>query len=248
MRLERMRPLEVQQYFEQNTAVVIPVGSIECHGTHNALGVDTLAVNKLADMIDEKSKVLIATPIPYGACDTLSDYPGTISIGHELLYKLVSRITQELAKHGARRFIFLNGHGGNTAALSQVCFDLHSEGRLGALINWWTMAWELNADWKGGHGGAQETSAMLAIDPTLVRMDLIEDEHLVNDIKGFETTGFSTIAHKGINIYAPRSVAAFTHNGWIGTDHPKNATEKWGKEMLAACADYICDFIETFDK
>ena len=37
-----------------------------------------------------------------------------------------------------------------------------------------------------------------------------------------------------------------TDNGWIGPDHPKNATEAWGKEMLSACADYIVDFLRAF--
>jgi len=246
MRLEKLRPLQVQEYFEHNDTVIIPTGSIECHGTHNVLGVDTLAVEKLAELIDQKSDTLIATVIPYGICDSLSGYPGTISIGYEIFYKLVQRVSNELYKLGARRFVFLNGHGGNIAALSQVSYELSQKGALGAILNWWIMSGELNPDWKGGHGGAQETSAMLAIDPALVRMDLIEDMGLANDIEGFETKGFYNILHENVNIHIPRDVASYTKNGWIGPDHPKHSTQEWGQKMLQSNANYICGFIKKF--
>jgi len=44
MRLEKLRPQEVQDYFQKNKTVIIPIGSIEGHGSHNVLGVDALAV------------------------------------------------------------------------------------------------------------------------------------------------------------------------------------------------------------
>ena len=248
MRLEKLRPQEVKDYFDKNTVVIIPTGSIECHGTHNVLGVDTLAVEKLAELIDQKMKddVLIATVIPYGACDNLSDYSGTISIGHDLFYRLVKRVADELFRHGARRFAFLNGHGGNIGALNGICLELDKKGGLGAILNWWLMSWELNPNWKGGHGGAVETSAMLAIDPALVRMDLIEEVGLINDIKGLKTSFGSNVAFKSINIPIPRSSASYAKNGWFGPDHPQSATVRWGKEMLQANADYICEFVKVF--
>ncbi|MCL2593018.1 MAG: creatininase family protein [Defluviitaleaceae bacterium] len=246
MRLEKLTPQEVNTYFKSKNTVIIPTGSIECHGTHNVLGVDTLAVEKLADMISKKSHTLIATTIPYGACDNLSEYPGTISIGHDLFCQIVERVVNEFIKHGAERFVFLNGHGGNIPALNQVCLNLYNKGKLGAIMNWWLMSWELNPEWKGGHGGAQETSAMLAIDPSLVKMDLIEEMGLINDIKSFETVGFTNVSFKGVTIPVPRPTSAYAKNGWIGPDHPKNANIKWGTEMLEACANYICEFIEQF--
>ena len=246
MRLEKMTSQEVENYFKTNKIVIIPTGSIECHGTHNVLGVDTLLAEKLADMISQKSDVLIATTLPYGACDNLSGYPGTISIGHDLFCRLVQRVTDELTRHGARRFIFLNGHGGNIAALNQVCINLHTNGMLGAIMNWWMMAWELNPAWKGGHGGAQETSAMLALNPALVKMDLINEMGLENDIEGFETVGFSNINFRGVSVPVPRIASSYAKNGWVGSDHPKNSTAEWGNEMLAACTEYICAFVERF--
>jgi len=248
MRLEKLKPKEVKAYFEKNNTVIIPTGSIECHGSHNALGVDFLVVEELVRIIDQKSDILIATPIPYGATDGLAGYPGTISLGNALFEQLVMKVTDELYRHGARKFVFLNGHGGNTAPINSVCIQLHKKGGLGAVLNWWTMSWELNSEWKGGHGGAQETSAMLAIDPSLVNMDDIEDECFVNDIEGFETVGFSAVCFEGVNISMPRSIQALTHNGWVGNDHPKNATIQWGEEMLKANADYICRFLEAFRK
>ena len=41
-------------------------------------------------------------------------------------------------------------------------------------------------------------------------------------------------------------VTDISDNGWIGPDHPKNATVEWGTDMLDACAKYIADFMEAF--
>lgn len=44
----------------------------------------------------------------------------------------------------------------------------------------------------------------------------------------------------------PRDVHHYSHNGWIGPDHPRDATEEWGCQMLRATADYIVEFLEEF--
>ena len=57
---------------------------------------------------------------------------------------------------------------------------------------------------------------------------------------------FKTISYKGVSIPLVRPVTDITDNGWIGPDHPKFATEKWGNDMLDACARYIADFLGAF--
>jgi tRNA pseudouridine55 synthase len=39
------------------------------------------------------------------------------------------------------------------------------------ILNWWLMAWDMNPAWKGGHGGGEETAAIMGIDPSLVDCD-----------------------------------------------------------------------------
>ncbi len=69
MRLERMNSPEVEAYFKDHKIALLSVGSIECHGLHNALGTDTLIPMKLLELVEQKSDVLILPTLPYGDCD-----------------------------------------------------------------------------------------------------------------------------------------------------------------------------------
>ena len=249
MRLAKLSCKGVTEYFREKDTVILAIGSIENHGTHNVLGVDTIIPDYLLDMIEEKSNILIAPTVPYGACDSIADFPGTISLGYDVLYGVISKIVEGLCSHGAKKIIFLNGHGGNIPVLDRVSLECSKKGVLCAQLNWWLMVWDLNPAWKGGHGGGEETAAMLAIDPSLVDMGAIEEMNLINDLGDeLPTTGFKGVTFKGVEIPVVRSVMSFTKNGWIGPDHPKEATAQWGSEMLRAVADYIVDFIEVFGR
>ncbi|MFQ8840195.1 MAG: creatininase family protein [Clostridium fessum] len=74
-----------------------------------------------------------------------------------------------LYRHGARKFVFLNGHGGgNIKMIERLGMEFEDKGCLVAMLNWWLMAWDMNPAWKGGHGGGRRTAAILGIDPSLV--------------------------------------------------------------------------------
>ena len=246
MRLANLTWPKAQEYFEKNDMVLISIGSIECHGRHMPLGTDTLIPDFLLEKIEQKSDVLIAPTIPYGACQCLAPYPGTIDIDNEVLYQFCRQIFLSLYRHGARKFVFLNGHGGNMKMIERLGLEFEDKGCLVAMLNWWLMAWDLDPAWKGGHGGAEETAGVLAVDPKLVDWDAVEDMVLKPVSPEIESTGFKTVSYKGVSIPLVRPVVDITDNGWIGPDHPKNATEQWGKDMLDACAKYIADFLEAF--
>ena len=120
MRLERMNSPEVEAYFKDHKIALLSVGSIECHGLHNALGTDTLIPMKLLEWVEQKSDVLILPTLPYGDCDWHLDWPGAVSIGSDLLEAVMQRICDCLYRWGCRYFVILNGHGGNTHALEKV--------------------------------------------------------------------------------------------------------------------------------
>ncbi len=246
MQLAHMTWPQAGEYFKKNDILLLSVGSIECHGKHLPLGTDTLIPQKLLEMIEPKTDVAIAPIIPFGVCESLTDFPGTVSLGYETLYQIFTKITQGYRAHGVKRFVVLNGHGGNIPVLDQVALDLQRQGCMLAEMNWWLMAWDLNPAWKGGHGGAEETAGVLAIDPKLVDFSQIEDMDLKPVSDEMPATGFKTVKFKGVEIPLMRPTMDVTENGWIGPDHPKNATVEWGQEMLSACADYIVDFMEAF--
>lgn len=249
MRLARITWPQAQEYFERSDMVLLSTGSIECHGRHMPLGTDTLIPERLLELIEEKSGVLIAPTIPYGSCPELAPYPGTISIDMEVLYQFYKQVLENLYRHGARKFVFLNGHGGNIKTISRLGMEFEKRGCLVAMLNWWLMAWDMDPAWKGGHGGGEETAAILGIDPSLVDRSEVGGELKLFDLTDqLKATGFTSVQYKGVSVDILRSTPKVTDSGWIGPDHPNTATEDWGRAMLQTTADYIADFMEEFKK
>ena len=254
MYLAHMNYLEVKEYLQHHDSIVIPVGSLENHGLHMPLGTDFLIPDRIARLFDEKSPILIAPTVNYGATDDLVGFPGTVSIGTEGLICLLRSICDQLYSYGFRHFLILNGHGGNTAAIQAVGMHLYRKGAYLANLNWWLMAGQLNPQWAGGHGGGEETAGILAVDPKLIKteyLNLPEDIH--NDLSDALPYGaWTNINYKGVSVTVPRQIKDITSNGWLvhsfKGDVPTRATEEWGREMLASVADYIADFAEEFEK
>ena len=247
MRLLNMNWPKVDAYFEKNDMVIIAIGSIESHGRHMPVGTDTIIPDFLLDKIEKNTNVMICPTIPYGATQSLSKFPGTIDLGTDGLHLILSRVCDSLFKMGARKFVILNGHGGNIKTIDSVALDFQERGAIFAELNWWLMAWDLNPKWKGGHGGGEETSAILGIDPSLVDKSEIKGPLKLHDVSSsIKATGFSTFKYKGVTINIPRFTSSVTDSGWIGPDHPSTASEEWGTEMLQATSDYISDFLVEF--
>ncbi len=250
MRLERITGKKVEEYLTKSKSIMIPVGSIENHGKHMPLGTDTLIPNKIVELLEEKSDIMVAPTIPYGATNTIYGCTGTVTIGTDGLAMILTRVINSLYRYGFRRFLVLNGHGGNIKAIENVGIEVFKRGAMLADLNWWLMAGELNPDWKGGHGGAEETSGVMGVDPGLIDYDYInEPMNLIDDIApNMKTTGWGSVEYKGATVVIPREYKNFSANGWYGTDAPHLASKEWGDKMLKRMADYLADFIEDFEK
>lgn len=249
MRLERMNWKQAEEYFKNHDMVILSTGSIESHGRHNPLGTDTLIPMKLLELIGEKSDVMILPTLPYGDCDWHRDFPGAISIGSDLLQATVERICDCLYRWGVRRFIMLNGHGGNAHALDKAAAYMDEKGAVSVIINWWVTAGEINPAWKGGHGAGQETAGVLAVDPSLVDFSAISEDAEAHDpTENLHCCGLRKVKFHGVDVLLPRTNRQMVDNGWYGSDHPKDATVEWGKEMLQTTADFIVELMEEVQK
>jgi len=152
--------------------VIIPVGSIEEHGPHNPLGTDTILARELARRIGEKAGVPVAPVIPIGSTHNLAAFPGTIDVEAMLLRQVVLEVCESYIAHGAKRFLFVNGHGGNANSLKMVCSDLHArhENVIAVHSEWWKVLPEISPYPCDDHGGKHETSFVLDVDPSLCDM------------------------------------------------------------------------------
>ncbi|MCL2368844.1 MAG: creatininase family protein [Oscillospiraceae bacterium] len=255
MRLIHMSGPEIEAYFKENDTVLFAMGSIENHGVHNCLGVDTLIPNRILELVEAQCDILIAPTLPYGTSEPLVGYPGTISLGDDLFYGVVNRVVECLHLYGAKKVLFLNGHDMNIPVLERVGLEWYDRGVVVAHISWWTALPAINPNWSGGHGGAVETSAMLAIDPSLVDLSKAGPPGLINDLGDeLPSCGLKNVMFQGVEVPVCRPMRHFAPNGWCGPlgrpddDHPEKSNAAWGQEMLDATAKYIAEFLEVFKR
>ncbi|MBZ9676748.1 creatininase family protein [Mesorhizobium sp. ES1-1] len=100
MRYELMLPHQIRKAIAENWPVVLPLGVLEYHGEHMAVGMDTLVVVKTLDLLEKERDIVILPPFYYGAASYAVAPPeGTGSVqvdgkalapfGEELFYSLL---------------------------------------------------------------------------------------------------------------------------------------------------------------
>lgn len=183
-------------------AVIIPVGSTEQHGPHLPLDTDTRIATAVAGAIvarlgelpaSEDLRWSMAPAIGYGDSGEHQSFPGTISIGTDALATLIVEYGRS-ATCWAHRLLFVNGHGGNIAALQRAVGLLRSEGRDAA---WWPCAVS-GAD---AHAGHTETSVLLYISPTDVLTDRWcagNDAPLTDLLPSMRNGGVAAVSEVGV--------------------------------------------------
>lgn len=163
------------QLLDTAPSILIPLGSTEQHGPHLPLDTDTRIATAVAAgaRASLQARVeqdwLVAPAIAYGASGEHQSFAGTISIGIEALTMLLVEYGRSAASW-ARRLVFVNGHGGNVAALDSAVRQLRAEGRDAG----WCPCVAVGGD---AHAGHTETSVLLHISPT----DVLTDQWLAGN-------------------------------------------------------------------
>lgn len=144
--------------------VLVPVGSVEQHGPHLPLGTDTtiavaVAEGAAARLRSPGAAVLVAPPVVYAASGEHQSFPGTISIGGQVLRSVLIELARSLGTWCGRA-VFVNAHGGNVPSLSAAVRRLRRERH--------RLAWVACEAGGDAHAGFTETSLMLHLAPDLV--------------------------------------------------------------------------------
>ena len=157
-----------------------PLGAVEQHGPHLPFNTDLLIADRISELaverVGDELDVWLLPPLAYTKSNEHAWSAGTIWLSATTLLAVLDDIGRCVATTDARKLVFFNGHGGNSALVGVA----NREIRLAHGLMTFLAHPGVPPD-QGGvsapdelgmgiHGGTDETSMMLHLAPHLVDM------------------------------------------------------------------------------
>jgi creatinine amidohydrolase len=237
---------ELKEVIEkENPVVIVTVGATEQHGPHLPLNTDTDIGFNIAKRIAVASpvKTLVVPPVWAGFSPHHMDFTGTISLKQSTLFAVTYDIIECLIKHGIKRIILLNSHGGNMSLLKTVADEIGVVHKISPLyVTYWNLIsdviGEIRQSELGGmsHACELETSLKMIFSEDDVRLEKAKDVM----ITGNHFYGVDMFAGNKVGVYKP--FKSWTETGQIGA--PTLASVETGEKIIDAVIDRFVKLIE----
>lgn len=237
---------------DERSILVLPVGAIEQHGPHLPLSTDVLVPEAVgAAAVDraaaEGLDVWLLPTLSVSKSDEHAWSPGTLWLSADTLLAVLRDLGRSIAATGARKLVFLNGHGGNTALLQVANRELR---RLHDLQPFTMPAGVQRAGTGAGeepdergfgiHGGWAETSLVMHLAP-----DLVDAGAFARAIPD-ELSDFTHIGFNGRPVTFGWLSDDFDASGVIGD--PTGSTAAAGARLFGASIDFVVEALHEVDR
>ncbi len=113
MRYEMMLPHQIRTAIDNNWPVILPLGVLEYHGEHLAVGMDTFAVTRTAEQLEKEMDLVVLPPFYYGSGSSVVESPerrGTVQVDSENLVLFGKDLFRSLLRIGFRNIHFFIHH------------------------------------------------------------------------------------------------------------------------------------------
>jgi creatinine amidohydrolase len=257
--LYEMTWVEVESYLEENDMVIIPLGSIEQHGKHLPTGTDYFAALELSKRISAKTDVVVAPVLMAGYSEYHTGFPGTISISPETMEQVLFECIESLIKHGFKRFMLYNAHGGNNIVQENLIHRVNSNtGAYAISIGVGSPIWPTyGIDYFDWHAGRFETSLDLCLFPELVQLDKAEKPVIhfseeLNELKllSEEYPELDRIWDGSMFLPVESGKGTAVHevssNGVISFSDPKDAATEYGQPYVDSIVNNAASLIQAW--
>jgi creatinine amidohydrolase len=174
--------LQLSAELSKDSIVVLPLGAIEQHGPHLPLNTDFVVAEAVSRAAIEKfgaeTNAWLLPTLPFTKSNEHAWAAGTMWLSATTMMSVIDDIGRCVASTPAKKLMFINGHGGNSALMAMMNREL----RLKYGLQTFLAHPHIPADQGGSsaeselgmgvHGGVDETSVMLHLRPDLVDMSL----------------------------------------------------------------------------
>ena len=181
-RFADLRAPQLAEKITGRSIIVQPLGAIEQHGPHLPYNTDLLIAERVAaeavERVGAQLDVWLLPPLAYTKSNEHAWSAGTIWLSATTLLAVLDDIGRCLATTPARKLVFFNGHGGNSALLGVANREVRLAHGLQTFLAHPGVPPDqggVSAEGEHGmgiHGGTDETSLMLHLAPDLVDMSL----------------------------------------------------------------------------
>lgn len=243
MLLERLTWQEAAAALTPDAVVLVPTGATEQHGPGATFAVDYARAEGAAALLAERLEPegVVLPGIRFAVSPHHLPFPGTVSIDEETFLAMVTDIVVSMAHHGARRILFVNGHGGNTPALTlalgQLAFE-HPDLALAAVDISGAAADVTPANGPEsrfrGHATQRELSQSLYLAPWTTRPAFMREARM-----GDRVDELTHPVIKVARLWSDLTVDGATGNGGM-------ATEAFGRDQIETAVGRIADWIRTW--
>ena len=230
VRLERMRPEQIDAAKARRPAIYLPFGALEWHGYHNPVGLDALKAHEQLVGLAQRAGGVVYPPIYFGAGGGHTQWPHSFMVSPEPMAQIVTELLHGFTRDGYTQAILLSGHYPNRSqyldAGVQAYLQASGTMRILALIE--NQAPGVDGD----HAAKYETSSMLYLDPPLVNMAALQGKP-DDDIGGpAERINWMGDGYQGHPCY-----------GLVGIDPRGHASAAVGEASTTALLDFLAEWL-----
>ena len=129
--------MQLEEYLARDDRIVLPLGSTEQHA-YLSLGTDSILAERVSVEAAAPLGVPVLPALPYGLTPYFGAFPGSPTLRVDTFLAVLRDLLDSLHGQGFRRFLLLNGHGGNTSGAALAAeWMAANPGAQAIFHNWW---------------------------------------------------------------------------------------------------------------
>jgi creatinine amidohydrolase len=242
---------EITEARARKPVVLVPIGTVETHGPHTFIGLETHLAEELARRAADATSSLVVPVIPFGYSESFTGFPGTISVRPEVLTELYYDTISSIIRSGFDHVLLVANHIPNQPMIEHAAARIRrDEGVLIAWVNPQTMAagflkeaFEDPAAVRG-HGAEPGLSLAAYLDPQAVDLGALATIPVPREFRGTPIQGMSMIVGgRAIGFPIQMADIAAEHGGY---GNPTQANVRAGEIMFSRLLDYLVELIGWF--